>query len=390
MRWRSYFGENRARLELIASKPERILNECAKQDIPVTGAVRTEGGLRITVPVRDVRRLRASLCGGEKILSLRISGPARLLRPGSGRRALLGCLFVCLATVWSLSLFLWRIDVRGNETVDTAEILRALEPFGVRVGAFRFAVRQEDLENAILLAIPDLSWVSVNPRGSSVTVLVREMRRAPDPVDEGAAVSLAASREGVVVRVTALRGRTCVSPGDAVESGQILIASDVDSLHSGVRTERAMGEVWAQTLRVLTAVSPLSASETRQDGPETDRWALLPGIGRWNFYFDSRNPAGECVTIRREIRAALPGGVELPLALLHETVRGVTETPARRDAEALCAALEEVLSARLSEELAGGGEILRTEIETDVSGGRAAVTLTAVCLEQIAQEVPAS
>ncbi len=66
---------------------------------------------------------------------------------------LLGMLLMFLA-VWGLSLFVWELDVHGNETVSSQVILEALEELGVGIGSFGPSIKSEAISNDLLLKIP--------------------------------------------------------------------------------------------------------------------------------------------------------------------------------------------------------------------------------------------
>jgi similar to stage IV sporulation protein len=86
---------------------------------------------------------------------------------------LIGAAAVFIA-VWAMSLFIWEIDVHGNEKVSKQQILSVLGDMGVGIGSFGPTIVSEAISNDILLKIPELAWIAVNVYGSHADILVRE------------------------------------------------------------------------------------------------------------------------------------------------------------------------------------------------------------------------
>ena len=109
--------------------PERVLNACAEAGIPVREAEPAEDYLlRITVPERHFKRVQALAercqCTAEPE---KRGGAPKLLRRVRRHRLLLALLALCVAAALASSLFVWDVQVTGNETVSTGTILRELE-----------------------------------------------------------------------------------------------------------------------------------------------------------------------------------------------------------------------------------------------------------------------
>lgn len=73
-----------------------------------------------------------------------------------------------------LGNFVWTIEVVGNETVSSDEILDFLEEEGLKIGSYKSALNPRELERKTLLELKELSWIAVNITGSTVTVEVNE------------------------------------------------------------------------------------------------------------------------------------------------------------------------------------------------------------------------
>ena len=226
--------------------PEAVLNRCAEQGIEILGVEALDGfTLRVTVPGRCLTALHrlAERCQCT-VVEVRRAGPGYALYRHRRRAAAVAMLsLVLLMLVWSKA-FIWEIEVTGNETVPTGEILGALAECGVGVGSFWPAFTSDSIRDEALVRLPALAWLTVNVYGSRAEVIVRERVAKPEMISDGEAVDIVAGKSGFVTQVLALNGSAEVRRGQAVSAGDTLISCRVpwekDPVH-------AYGEIRART-----------------------------------------------------------------------------------------------------------------------------------------------
>ena len=103
------------------------------------------------------------------------------------RYVLLAGMLLMFLTVWTLSLFIWEIDVQGNKTVPSQEILAALRELGDRHRHIRpQSSPAKPSRMIVLIRFPGLAWIAVNVSGSHAEVLVRERVPKPAILDKNA------------------------------------------------------------------------------------------------------------------------------------------------------------------------------------------------------------
>ena len=277
------------RLEVCGVHPERVLNACAAAGIACTASEPVDAyTLRITVRARcadTVTELaRRSQC---EVKTLYRRGLPQLLRRAARYRgACAGLLAVVLALLAS-SLFIWRIDVTGNETLTTGQILRCLDECGVRLGTYWPALSNDLVRNDMILRLPELRWLTVNVHGSRAEVIVREKEPLPDITPDDTPVSIYASATGVILSMDVYAGEARVAPGAAVEPGDVLVSGAVTDLGGGVRPVCARADIRARTRQVLTGQIALTetARARRADalgaarGEKADQFLSK----QWNF-----------------------------------------------------------------------------------------------------------
>ena len=212
-------------------------------------------------------------------------------------------------------LFVW---VEGNRSIPAREILHMAEECGIGFGASRRAVRSERMKNALLEAMPKLQWAGVNTRGCVAVITVRERTEQGRGDDLPQFGHIVAVTEGVISECTVTRGTLLCAPGQAVVEGQILISGYTDTGLT-IRAERAAGEIYGQTKRVVRAVAPLVGYSDCENGRELKKISLLIGKKRINLWKDSGIWDATCDRMYEEYYITLPGGFRLPLALAVES-----------------------------------------------------------------------
>lgn len=209
-------------------------------------------------------------------------------------------------------------QVEGNESVPTALILEKAADCGIGFGASRREVRSEKMKNALLSAIPELQWAGINTAGCVATISVRERQTADISEPSQGVSSIVAARDGIIQSCTVTRGSAVCRVGQAVKAGQVLISGYTDS-GLAVRGEQAKGEISALTNRKITLLAPVNWSQRGEKTGETKKFSLLLGKKRINFYEGSGILDTGCVKMYEENYLTLPGGFQLPIAIVVET-----------------------------------------------------------------------
>jgi len=209
------------------------------------------------------------------------------------------------------------VEVEGNRSVSRQLILEKAEECGVGFGAARRAVRSEKLKNALLSQIPQLQWAGVNTRGCLAVIRVEE-RSSPATEEEKPFVgNIVAARDGVISSLVTTRGTALCRPGQAVTKGQLLVAGYTDGGFS-LRAEIAEAEVFAVTHRTLTAYVPQKNLIRGEIIDTKTEFSIQIGKNVVELFQTDRSCRDGCVKLYKSDVLTLPGGFQLPLALITE------------------------------------------------------------------------
>ena len=361
--WRSLDGM--VQLEITSASPEQCLESISARGIPVY-RVQVKGDLTIRLQI-----LRKTLSAVRKICeqrgdSVRITDKIGLYWSflHLGKRPVLFCciLLLSFATIW-LPRHVLFVQVQGNSAIPTNHILEAAEKCGISIGATRSVVRSEKMKNALLAEVPDLQWAGVNTKGCVALVSVREKKKTEVNEADSVGCSIIASRDGIITSCTAVRGNLLCEEGQAVKRGQTLISGYTDC-GIQIQVTAAQGEIFAQTQRPLSAVTPKIRYRKTAEIEKGYQLSLLIGKKRIKIWKDSGIWDATCDRMYEEYYVLLPGGFQLPVALCVDSFyrRNVVEEELPEDTA--LASFQDFAKQYLSNEMIAGQILVKQECMT--------------------------
>lgn len=229
----------------------------------------------------------------------------------------LGLLLILLTGLYLPSRILF-ISVEGADQVPDRLILETADRYGLGFWADRRDIRSEQIKNRLLGAIGELKWVGVNTYGCRAVITVRERDESPQSEQIHRVRHIYASRDGIITSCVVTDGQALCTTGQAVKTGDILISGYTDCGIS-IRACAARGEIFAQTKRNLTAITPSESLKRTGSGNAQHRCSLIIGKNRINFYKGSGISDTSCVKMVTQCQLSLPGGYRLPISLILET-----------------------------------------------------------------------
>lgn len=162
------------------------------------------------------------------------------------RAGMLAGLVLCISILLVLSGMVWSIEVTGNQTVPTEEILTVMEQQGVKTGVWRGSLRPKEINAAAQQALPGISWISLNLRGSSAVIEVREELPRSESEPE-TPQNIVASKAGQLKIIEIYAGSAGAKRNQAVPAGTLLAGGIVENADGSARLVRAQAYAVART-----------------------------------------------------------------------------------------------------------------------------------------------
>ena len=359
------------------------MNICHERGITYIDFRFEEDGCVMTLGFFGAKRLTA-ICEetGIELISEEEKGfPVFLKKHKSRCGLLIGAVAAIIFGVITSGL-VWDIRVEGNTRISEREVERVLEECGLYVGSSHRGIDAGVIENRALILSDDISWISVNIKGTVAEVEIRETVFAEESQSMTAA-NLVASRGGVIEYLEDTRGKVMVDVGEAVSEGELLVSGIYGSDTEGFRYTVARGKVYARTERSFSVDIPLEYSKKEYTGRVKIEKYLIFFKKEVKFYSNCGNSYEFCDTIDTVEYFESFGDAELPFGVRTVKHLEYRYTDATRDADSAADLAYYRLGELLDTEL-HGGELLSKEISFELSEKKYILLCRVRAIENIA------
>lgn len=316
--WRSLGGT--LQVELTGADLSASLAAIQKHGIEIRQMERIDG-LQLTFQIQRRDYAKLLQLAARRADKVKVTGKSGLFWSAAALRMrpvlVLGLLFLLLASWW-VPRRIFFVQVAGNVSIPSRLIAEKAAECGIVFGASRRDVRSERMKNALLEAIPQLSWAGINTSGCTAVITVREREDKQPSQETNGITSIVAAQDGIIREMIVLKGNALCAAGQAVKKGQVLISGYTDC-GICIRATGASGEIFAETKRSQRAFMPsIFQNRTKITGKEK-KYSFIIGKKRIFFANSSGISDGTCAKIYEEKYMTLPGGFVLPVAVAVET-----------------------------------------------------------------------
>ena len=365
----------------------RALNVLMKNNVPFYGVKAEGGGLVGFCLEPEAFRKYVALTAEMTIEDERVTRRG-LFAFASGYKMRIGFFIgavLCAALLAASSFFVWDINVSGQTGLSEKEILKTLEGYGLYIGAYIPNIDTMRLENELVIDTEELSYASINLRGTVAEVVVRE-RKEKDVENISLPSNLVANCDGQIESIEVRGGMPTVKKGQIVKKGQLLVSGVIDSQAVGYRLVRARGEIYARISRSFTAEVPLVREKKSRTGEKKTRVTIRFFAKKINLFSNNDISFEKYDTIEEEKRLCLFDRVELPVFIIKTTYSEyVTETEKISEEQALSIAEKEL--AGQTEKTLSEAQILAREERTEINDGILTLYADIDCIADITSEI---
>lgn len=243
--------------------PERFINICTRGGVPLWNINRIDKTqIQADMSIKNFKKThKLHKKAGCKLHITKKYGLPFFLHRHRKRKALVLGLAVFFAIIWFLSRFVWIIEVTGNESLPTQDIVNCAAHAGLKTGIFASDVNSSQIQSHIMYHMEDVGFVTVNRTGCVVHIDIREREEKREHFDKTAPSNLVATESGVIESTLVQSGTAVVTKGDIVYKGQLLVSGATDSVVNGIKLSRSDGEIMARVWREKTISLPTCSIE---------------------------------------------------------------------------------------------------------------------------------
>lgn len=356
-----YFFLGKKRVKIKYYDIEKMINRLISEKINMTEIVRNEcDTMEITVFGGDIKALEniVSELGAECEVLSSLGLPSVFEKYKKRYGIYIGAALFFLI-VYTSTMFVWRIDVVGNEGITKEEIIALLEENGVSEGSFIPGIDVEYVQHRSVLDGEKLAWLSLNRIGTIFTAEVKE--KLSSEKRDPSAVNIVANFDGQIDSIEVYEGEAVVNIGDSVKKGDLLISGIVDGNASGLREICADGTVIGRVSENIHVEIPFENTEKRYTGKEIRKNKLIFFRNYVNLFINSRISIQKYDTIISRKVLELFDGTSLPVGIeteIYKEYEEVSVTYTQTEAAELAIA---TLNERVMSELDGAQLLSRTQ-----------------------------
>ena len=264
------------RVSISGSGCERFLNLAHGEKFKIYDICRDDdGSVSFGIYRKNFRHLRPLVRKSHvRIHITKKLGLPQRTRNYRRRYGLMLGIIIIAVSLYVSSLFVWNVRVSGCESISEQEVLTVLSENGFTVGGLKRKFNIREIENNFLKHNDKISWISINIKGTTAFVEVREKSEKPELIDASEPCSIYAARDGVIASVSDYMGYSLVKPGDTVTAGDLIVSGDYTDKYGTQYKLHSYAKVMAYTTHTKTVTVPLKASEHVRTGNVKNKYSL--------------------------------------------------------------------------------------------------------------------
>lgn len=366
---------------------EKFINICRKNDIYLLNLKREKSILiKADIPVKDFKTVaklaKENKC---KIKIKQKKGMPFLLNRYRKRKVFVIALLMVLVALITLSKFIWNIEITGNSSIPTSEILDIVKEEDLEIGKLKSKIDAKNIVEKIRLERADISWVGIKISGTNVMIEIVESDAAPQIIDEDEYCNIVATKDSMIVSASAQNGTLQVKEGDVIKKGDILVAGWLEGKYTGIRYVHATGEVIAKVWYSETSRIYYKQTVKTKTGNTENKYSL--NINNFGINFYKKLSKFEIYdTISTEKKLKISSNFYLPFKIIQKTnYEVIEEEKVYEKEEATQMAIDEAKE-KLKEKILNEEDIVNEYINTNESEEYIEVEVIYEVLENIGTE----
>lgn len=229
---------------------ERFLNICRNQKIAIEELEKKNSTYLIFKILKsDFKKIKSVAKNTKcKIRIIKKLGIPFLINRYRKRKVFAVALVVIAIFIFTITRFIWNIEIKGIENIKQEEMIELLEEYGIKCGTLKSKINKERIGNLIRLNRSDISWIGISIKGTNACITIEEAIEKPEIIDRNEICNIVADESGVISKIIVQNGTTRVNVGDEVKNGDLLVEGVMEGVNTGVRKVHAEADIFAKIL----------------------------------------------------------------------------------------------------------------------------------------------
>ncbi len=264
---------------------EKFINICNKQKIFLWNLKRSKTTIiYANVSIKDFKKLKPiaqkTKC---KIKIKSKKGLPFIFNKYKKRKIFVIGLAMVLITIFTLSKFIWNIEVIGNEKINADEIIQIANENNLKIGKFKNKVDTKKIINKLRLERDDIAWIGIEIKGTNAIIKIVESIPKPNIIDDEEFCNIVATKDAIIKKISAQNGTPVVKEGEIVKKGTVLIAGWLEGKYTGTRYVHATGSVQGKVWYTQKERIYFKQQKKEQTGNVENKYSLNINNFKINF-----------------------------------------------------------------------------------------------------------
>lgn len=204
---------------------ERFLNLCYSFGISLWDVFFNDDIMKCCISRKDFLKLRSVAAkSGVKITIIKKTGLIYKYRKYNKRIGLMIGVFIFLIIHLFLNMFVWCVDIKGNNSINKSELLSLAEHYGLSEGTLKKGF--DEIRAARKIASDfegKITWLSINIKGSLAVIELREDNTIIPEIQDRTPCNIVADFDGIILSAETYYGDCMVKKGTGIKKGDMLI-----------------------------------------------------------------------------------------------------------------------------------------------------------------------
>ena len=216
-------------IRISGASKERFINICSKNQIIMWTVSRTDDYIEGYISRKDFGRIESFVAKTDVKIDIRDKkGLPHFFYKYRKRKGFAIGLILCLAIIYTFTLFIWDINVSGESVYTKEQIVKDIKANYVELGTLKKDVNCFELEKELRQKYDKVAWISCEIKGTQLNITFTETIE-PDTIKEQTEpCNIVAAKDGVITEIITRSGTSVVVAGDEVKKGDILITGAIN------------------------------------------------------------------------------------------------------------------------------------------------------------------
>lgn len=219
------------RIRVSGLSVERFINSCSHKGIHIwdLSPVGTHYDMNITI--KDFKKLKPVIRKTRtKVMIIERTGFPFFINRYKNRKNFFPGFILCLFLIMFFTTYIWNIEITGNVSYSTEDILNFLNAINVKEGVKLKSIDCSEISHKIRQNYNDIIWVSSSVEGTNLKIHIKENNTSNNKNinnKQNIPYDIIADNNAQITRIVIRNGMNLVKTGAHVNKGDILISGKI-------------------------------------------------------------------------------------------------------------------------------------------------------------------